>query len=305
MSRPVQLDGAVVAITGGARGIGHATAAAFAAAGARVAIGDLDGPATAEAAAAVAPGSRVAPLGLALDVRSRDSFTAFVEATEQALGPIDVLVNNAGVMPVGAFLEQDDATDRTTLDVNVWGPLLGMRIVAPRMAARGGGHVVNVVSMAGRLPVPGLAGYIASKHAALGLSLTVRRELRSSGVTVTAVLPSAVRTELSSGVPLGGGMPTVDPEDVARAVVASCRRRPPTVAVPRWVGPLGPISQLVSEPLMNAIRNGLRDDRAVTRVDRGVRAAYEERVAAQALVEPAPPAASAPTPTATKIEEDA
>lgn len=272
MSRPLQLDGAVVAITGGARGIGRATAAEFAARGARVAIGDLD------------PGAGGAGGGAAafpLDVRSRASFTAFADAVERTLGPIDVLVNNAGVMPVGAFLEQDDETDRTTLDVNVWGPLLGMRIVAPRMAARGGGHVVNVVSMAGRLPVPGLAGYIASKHAALGLSLTVRRELHGSGVTVTAVLPSAVRTELSSGVPLGGGMPTVDPEDVARAVVASCRRRPPAVAVPRWVGPLGTLSQLTPEPLMNALRRVLRDDRAVTRVDRHARAAYEARVAAQ------------------------
>jgi NAD(P)-dependent dehydrogenase (short-subunit alcohol dehydrogenase family) len=278
---PLPLDGAVVAITGGARGIGRATAAAFLARGARVALGDLDGEAAQAAAAELGGGS----VGLPLDVRSRSSFAAFLDAVQERHGPLGVLVNNAGVMPVAPFLEQDDATDRTTLDVNVLGPLNGMRLAAPRMAARGGGHVVNVVSMAGRLPMPGLAGYVASKHAALGLSLTVRRELRASGVTVTAILPSAVRTELSSGVPLGGGMPTVEPEQVAEAIVASCRRRPATVAVPRWVGPVGTAAALVPEPLMDAIRRLLRDDRAVTRVDRAARAAYEARVAAQTTEE--------------------
>lgn len=290
-ARPLPLDGAVVAITGGARGIGRATAAAFLDAGARVALGDLDQ----ERAEATARELGARAIGLPLDVRSRVSFAAFLDAAEERLGPLAVLVNNAGVMPVAAFLEQDEATERTTLDVNVLGPLHGMRLALPRMQARGGGHVVNVVSMAGRLPVPGLAGYVASKHAALGLSLTVRRELHGSGVTVTAVLPSAVRTELSSGVPLGGGMPTVDPEQVAAAVVASCRRRPATVAVPRWVGPVGAASGLVPEPLMDLIRRLLRDDRAITQVDRAARAAYEARVAAQAL-EAAEAAPSEPAP---------
>lgn len=278
---PLPLDGAVVAITGGARGIGRATAVAFLERGARVALGDLDGEAAQATAAELGGGA----VGHPLDVRSRSSFASFLDAVQERHGPPGVLVNNAGVMPVAPFLEQDDATDRTTLDVNVLGPLNGMRLAAPRMAARGGGHVVNVVSMAGRLPVPGLAGYVASKHAALGLSLTVRRELRASGVTVTAILPSAVRTELSSGVPLGGGMPTVEPEQVAEAIVASCRRRPATVAVPRWVGPVGTAAALVPEPLMDAIRRLLRDDRAVTRVDRAARAAYEARIAAQTTEE--------------------
>ncbi|MGV7904220.1 SDR family NAD(P)-dependent oxidoreductase, partial [Mycobacterium kansasii] len=86
------------------------------------------------------------------------------------------------------------------------------------MVARGHGHVVNVASMAGMIPIPGMVTYNASKFAALGASLAARREYAGTGVTVSAVLPSAVRTELASGVQLGNGLPTVDPEDVARAV---------------------------------------------------------------------------------------
>src|SRR5256885_15124220 len=95
-----QLQGRVAAVTGGARGIGHATARALADAGLRVAIGDLDGPAAQRAADTIGQGS----VGLELDVTRRDSFAHFVTATESRLGPLDVLVNNAGIMPVGAFL---------------------------------------------------------------------------------------------------------------------------------------------------------------------------------------------------------
>ncbi len=76
---------------------------------------------------------------------------------------IDVLINNAGVMPLGGFLEESDATSRMTMNVNVWGPLHGMRMVLPGMVERGSGHIVNVASMAGKLPVPGMAVYNASK----------------------------------------------------------------------------------------------------------------------------------------------
>jgi NAD(P)-dependent dehydrogenase (short-subunit alcohol dehydrogenase family) len=277
-ARPVELAGAVVAISGGARGIGRATAAELASRGARVAIGDLDGELAATAAEEIGHGA----VAFALDVRSRASFDELVAGVERSLGPIDVLVNNAGVMPIAPFLGEADSTSQTTLDVNVWGPINGMRAVVPGMVRRGDGHVVNVASGLGKIAAPGLAVYSASKHAVVGLSAAARHELKGSGVTVTTVLPSAVRTELSSGVPTGFGMPIVGPKTVARAIADSCRRRPAELPVPRWIGPLLAPSQALPESWLRKLDGLLAADRALTSVDGAARAAYEERIAEQA-----------------------
>ncbi|WP_370966917.1 SDR family oxidoreductase [Amycolatopsis sp. cg9] len=259
--------GAVVAITGGARGIGRATAAEFAARGATVCVGDLD----------IVPGTHSFPL----DVTVRESFDAFTAGVTSRFGPIDVLVNNAGVMPLGDFLEEPDAVGRTTLDVNVLGLVHGLRAVLPGMIARGRGHVVNVASMAGKIPLPGMAVYNASKFAALGLTAAVRREYAATGVSVSAVLPSAVRTELSSGVRLGGALPTVDPEDVAKAIAGTLRTRRAETAVPRWLAGWDLLAALTPEPVMRWARALIGDDRALTELDAEGRAAYATRIAAQ------------------------
>ena len=264
----IALDGAVVAVTGGARGIGKATADVFTSKGAAVCIGDLD-PVD-------------SPSAYVVDVTSRDSFGAFVDAVIARHGRIDILVNNAGVMPLGDFLSEDDAISRTTLDVNVWGLIHGMRAVLPHMIGRGRGHVVNVASMAGKLVVPGMAVYNASKFAAVGLSAAVREEYRGSGVSVSTVLPSAVRTRLASGVPLGHGMPTVDADDVAQAIVGSVRRRRAEIAVPRYLSGWDLVNATVPESAMRLGRRLIGDRRALTSVQRDVRAAYEETIAAQA-----------------------
>jgi NADP-dependent 3-hydroxy acid dehydrogenase YdfG len=264
----IGVKGAVVAVTGGARGIGKATADLFAAEGATVCIGDLDG----------AEG----PNGYALDVTSRDSFEAFARAVLDRFGRIDILVNNAGVMPLGDFLSEGDAISKTTLDVNVWGLIHGMRLVLPHMIERGSGHVVNVASMAGKLVVPGMAVYNASKFAAVGLSAAVREEYRDSGVSVSAVLPSAVRTRLASGVPLGHGMPTVDPEDVARAIIGSVGSRRAEITVPRYLAGWDLLNATVPEPLMRLGRKLIGDRRALTSIEHDVRAAYDEAIGAQA-----------------------
>ena len=136
---PISLDGAIVVVTGGARGIGKSTAELFATKGATVCVGDLDGG------------------DFTVDVTSRDSFADFVASALDRHGRIDVLVNNAGVMPLGDFLSEEDAVSRTTFDVNVWGLIHGMRLVLPHMIERGRGHIVNVASMAGKLVIPGMA----------------------------------------------------------------------------------------------------------------------------------------------------
>ncbi|MBC7301740.1 MAG: SDR family oxidoreductase [Nocardia sp.] len=277
MSYPrIDLDGATIAITGAARGIGLATAAAFVEAGAFVALGDLDEALVVQAAADL--GDRA--MGHVLDVADKASYTTFLAATDQWHGPLDVLVNNAGVMPNGPFLDQSDRIDQLTMDVNVYGVLHGMRLALPGMVERGYGHVVNVASLAGKFPVKGLAVYNASKFAVVGLTAATRLEMDGTGVSVSAVLPSAVRTELSSGIDFGI-LPAVDPEDIAAAVVRTVRTRAAETAVPGYVGLMANASGLVPERVMRALRKAAHDDAAITRVDDTVRRAYLERIEKQ------------------------
>ena len=213
---------------------------------------------------------------------SRDSFAEFTPPCIDRHGRIDVLVNNAGVMPLGDFLSEDDAISRTTLDVNVWGLIYGMRLVLPHMIERGRGHIVNVASMAGKMVVPGMAVYNASKFAAVGLSAAVREEYRDSGVSVTAVLPSAVRTRLASGVPLGRGLPTVEPEAVARAIVGSVASRRAEITVPRYLAGWELLNAATPNAVMRSGSQGDWDRRALTSVEHDVRGAYERAIEAQA-----------------------
>jgi NAD(P)-dependent dehydrogenase (short-subunit alcohol dehydrogenase family) len=200
--------GQVVAVTGGARGIGRAIAAGLADSGAVVAIGDID------AAAATQTGR---DLGLqaarALDVADPVSFRAFLDGVEQTLGPIDVLVNNAGIMPIGRFTEETDVITRRILDVNVYGVMLGTKLVLPRMLSRGRGHIVNMASLAGENPAPGMATYCASKQAVLGFTEAMRLEHRSTGVHFSAVLPTFTNTELIAGTRAPLGL-LAEPDDV-------------------------------------------------------------------------------------------
>lgn len=262
----IELDGAVVAVTGAGRGIGQATAEAFARHGAIVYGGDLD-PTTAE---------------YHLDVADHASYEAFVTAVLKRAGRIDVLVNNAGVMPLGGFLDEPDAISRTTLDVNVWGLIHGMRLVLPAMLERGRGHLVNIASMAGKIAFPGMAVYNASKFAAVGLSAAVRDELVGTGVSVSTVLPSAVRTGLSSGVPFGRGLPVVEPETVAAAVVRSVRTRRAEIPVPGYLAAWNRGQALMPQPLLRMVMRLADNRRALDAVDHSARAAYEAGIADQA-----------------------
>jgi hypothetical protein len=267
-SRPIA--GRVVAITGAARGIGLATARLLAARGARVAIGDLDGP-EAERAAAELGG-----FGGALDVTARESFAAFLAGAEAALGPLDVLVNNAGVMHVGPFLEEDDDWTRRQLAVNTFGVALGMKLALPGMIARGGGHVVNVASAAARIGVRREAVYSASKHAVAGLSEAVRLELRGSGVELSVVMPGLVRTELAAGTTRGSLV--LAPEQVAAAIARTLERPRADVYVPRAYAALSTVGALLPRAARERMLRLAGAERATDRTTPADRAEYEERV---------------------------
>lgn len=238
-------------MTGAARGIGEATARALAARGARVVTGDLP----------------------ELDVTSRASFAAWLEAA----GPIDVLINNAGVMHVGPFLEESDDWTRRQIDVNLHGVVLGMKLALPAMVARGSGHVINIASAAAKIGVPREAVYAASKHAVLGISQSVRLELRGSGVDLSVVMPGLVRTELASGT-LKGGL-ILKPEDVAQAVVATIERPRFDVYVPRAYGLIAGVGQILPRRAREAVLRLAGAERATAGTTAAEREAYESRYA--------------------------
>ena len=140
----------IVAITGGARGIGLATAKRLAAGGAQIGLGDIDEAALEEATREI-PGRVVAR---PLDVRDEESFAAFLQAVVDEFGGLDVLVNNAGIMPVGPLLAESGDVARRMFDINVHGVLIGMKLAVPLLQGRPGARIVNLASYAGKLPVP-------------------------------------------------------------------------------------------------------------------------------------------------------
>lgn len=274
-SDPIELDGAVVAITGAGRGIGRGTAIAMRRRGASVILGDID----IDAAEAVAREIGTGAHAHRLDVASRDSFAEFI-ANAEAVGPLRVLVNNAGVMSIARFVDESDELSRRTIDVNIWGPILGMRLALPAMISRGSGHIVNVASVMGRIHEPGLAVYTGSKHAILGMTASVREEVAGTGVTLSAVLPTAVRTELTAGLPLDRLFP-IDPDEVARAIVGTCATRTPEIWVPRWLRAYELIAALAPRPVMRILRRLFGGNRALVAVGSAARASYDERLARQ------------------------
>jgi NAD(P)-dependent dehydrogenase (short-subunit alcohol dehydrogenase family) len=235
--QPRPLAGKVVAITGAGRGIGRATAAALAAKGARIAVADLDAAAAEQAATELGPDHA----GIAVDVTDAAAFTAFLDDVERRLGPIDVLINNAGIMPVTPLAEEDDASVTRQLELNLHAVIRGTQEAIRRMVPRRSGHIVNIASLAGRSGFPNLATYCATKHGVVGLSEAVRAELRGTGVEISVVMPGLVRTELIAGLKDARGVKTLAPEDVANEIVsalevprcASSSRTPSAPTTPR------------------------------------------------------------------------
>jgi NAD(P)-dependent dehydrogenase (short-subunit alcohol dehydrogenase family) len=271
---PLPISGRMVAITGGARGLGLATAKELASRGARVAIGDLDGDlARVEAAALPAPGPHA---GFSLDVTDPDSFERFLEAASE-LGPLDVLINNAGIMPVRAFAEEDPVVTRRQIEINLLGVTTGTRLALGRMQPRGRGHIVNVASAAGRVAVPGEAVYTATKHAVVGFGEALRVELRGTGIEVSTIMPSLAATELASGMRPPRFVPIVKPEQVANAIAKVLERPKLEVIVPAWTTPLVRMTLMLPPDLRDKVRDFFRIGEIGTQIDAAARASYENR----------------------------
>jgi 2-hydroxycyclohexanecarboxyl-CoA dehydrogenase len=223
----VRLAGKVVLVTGAARGIGAGIARAAAEAGARVALGDLAEATVRETAAAI--GERALPL--VMDVAEARSVRAAVAEAEARLGPVDVLVNNAGIDVIGPFLDSDEATWDRLWAVNLKGTLLATRAVLEGMVARERGRIVNLGSDAGRVGSSGEAVYSATKGGVIAFTKTLAREVARHGITVNCVCPGPTDTALLEQVraydeklhaSLARAIPLRRlgrPEDVAAAVV--------------------------------------------------------------------------------------
>jgi NAD(P)-dependent dehydrogenase (short-subunit alcohol dehydrogenase family) len=280
------LAGKVVAITGGARGIGRATAAALITHGARVAIGDIEAPLAEQTAQELGSGT----VGLALDVTDRASFSGFLEEVERRLGPLDVLINNAGIMPVGPFLDETDATADRIIDINLRGVIFGSKLALERFFPRGRGHLVNIASTAGKAGIPGGATYCASKHAVVGLSEAIRGEVRSTDIDVSIVMPVGVNTDLYSGLPAVRGFKTAEPEDVANAIVEALQTGRVDVYVPKSIGTLLRSNALVPRRVADLITRLTKADQVLLSADQVTRAAYLQRTS-----DPVLPAGAAPT----------
>jgi NADP-dependent 3-hydroxy acid dehydrogenase YdfG len=275
--QPRILAGETAAITGAARGIGRATAEAFLAKGMRVAIGDVDYDAARQTASELGANA----VALPLDVTERASFTAFLDGTEEQLGPLDVLVNNAGIMQVGRFIDEDDLAARRMVDINLHGVILGMKLALERMIPRDRGHVVNISSTAGKFGAPGGATYSATKHAVVGLTEAVRGELRLMGahIDLSYVMPYVVNTELGSGLGEARGLTNLEPTEVAEAIVEALQLGIVDVWVPKSAKRASLLGTMLPRPLAEGMARAMKTDRVLAGADLDTRREYELRAA--------------------------
>jgi short-subunit dehydrogenase len=271
--KPNSVSEKVIAITGGARGIGLATATVLKELGAKVAIGDIDRSAVKEATSQLS-----LEVGRRLDVTDRRSFTEFLDIVEERLGTVDVLVNNAGVIAVGRAVDEADAATQRLLDVNVYGVILGTKLAAQRMLPRGHGHIINIASLGSLLPTEGIATYCATKHAVLGYTDTVRMENRGSGVHFSAIMPTLTNTQMITGIGHAKGFKNAEPNDVARAIAGVIAKPRPRVLVPRSIGATVTGQRLMPLRVAEALGRALGTGRVFTSdVEVDKRKAYARR----------------------------
>jgi NAD(P)-dependent dehydrogenase (short-subunit alcohol dehydrogenase family) len=267
------LSGASAAVTGGGAGIGRAVAVRLAAAGARVAVGDLD-PAAAEA---VVDEIGDAAFAAELDIADSAGFEGFLAAAEERNGALSIMVNNAGIDWIGPFHEEPDEVTRREIDVNLYGTTIGSKLALARMLPRRSGHLVNVASGVGRVPLPGSATYSATKHGVVGLTESLRLEYRGSGVDFSVVLPSQVDTAMIDGQGRPRTLPLVSADEVAAAVLDAIATKRFEVWVPRSQGASMKLGAILPRAAREAIFRAVGLTRIAGDTDADRRRGYHRR----------------------------
>ncbi|KAB7752124.1 MULTISPECIES: SDR family oxidoreductase [Mycobacteriaceae] len=279
------IRGKTIAITGAARGIGYATAKALLARGARVVIGDRD---VAVLESAVSELVKLGPAtGYPLDVTDRESFEVFLDkARSDGAGHLDVLINNAGVMPIGPFLDETEQSIRSAMEVNLYGVLTGCQLALPEMVARRRGHIINIASLSGLIPLPGQVVYNATKFGVVGLTTALADEVAPHGVEVSVVMPPFTRTELISGTSETMAVKPVEPEEIAAAIVKTLDKPKTHVSVPAALRFTAQAAQLLGPRGRRWMNKKLGLDTVFMTFDAAKRQSYTERAhAAQGVIE--------------------
>src|SRR5271155_2492585 len=217
MNNGKPLEGIVAIVTGASRGIGFAVAQRLGTMGAKLSLCARDARKLESAAGELRAGGAAGVFSTAVDVTHGDQIAAFVQNTEKALGPVEILVNNAGIGYFGPTHEASEANWDSVLDTNLKAVFLASKAVAGGMIERRGGHIINIASLAGKNAFVGGGIYCASKWGLLGLTQCMAEDLRPNGIRVRAICPGTVDTDFSSHV---GRDPRkmLQPEDVAHAV---------------------------------------------------------------------------------------
>jgi short-subunit dehydrogenase len=261
-------------ITGAARGIGRQLAQDLIAEGYRVVIGDLDLAVTTATATELGPDATA----VRIDVTDAALVAEVIERVESELGPIDVWINNAGIMPTGAFAEQAADVQQRIFAINYAAMVTATSLIVPRMVARGRGTIVNMASATGLKPLAGVAVYSGTKAAVIAFSDALRRELRTTGVRVTVVMPNLVTTAMGAGITPPGLTGAVTAADVSKATVRAIRRRRFWVVVPRGLSPVLRLSKLLPFTWQDWIDDRAGSDNIGLGGDPSARAAYANEV---------------------------
>lgn len=277
-------EGRIALVTGAASGIGAALAAGLHAAGAKVLLADINGEGARQQALAIGTD---ADRAVQLDVTDRAQFASVAAATVAQHGRIDYLFNNAGIAIIGNTLAMAGADWDRLLDVNVRGVVHGVEAVYPLMVAQSmqdgrRGHIVNTASISGLVPAPGFTAYAMTKHAVVGLSVSLREEARRYGVRVSAICPSVIGTPMADRAQLLGDSVPVrdkvqgftrlpDAEYCARKALEGVRRNRALIPVTAaaqvgwrlyrlWPGLLRPVTRRLADTLAPIEATGQREE---------------------------------------------
>ncbi len=270
-----------VVITGGGRGVGAATARLLKTVGAAIAICDLDEAVLHQTA------DELDVFGRVVDVTDRAAFKRFLDDVEAELGSIDVLINNAGIMPLNRIENEPDRSTHDIVALNLMAVIYGTKEMVSRMKARGtGGHIVNISSAAGRIPIAGASTYVASKHAVSGFSNSLHIEFKAdrTPIDITVVHPAIVNTELAVGFGANKGpAKPVTVEQVAAGILSALEQPRPNVYVPRSLGASVRSGALIPRRTGEWLNKVLGGERAaLNALDDPRRKTYEARAARSA-----------------------